>query len=274
MSPGVRRIIFGGSSLTSTARTIINEVDARRGASMTQAQKKAIDSFIRAETTAGRWGTVLKRFYLPGWANASANAYDWVSGAVGTYSGFGAGDFINGGTTGGVGKYFDFGVTPGELGMTTSSGLIGTLIYTRPAFTGNQSSISSYNSSTSTLALAEDTINLYPFIYSTPLSGVALSAANRRGIITLSRTSTTTVGFRKRNQSGVSSYVYGAGLGTVPTAKIFAHCTNVNDTTQTEYYTGTLGAYFAGLGMDDANADAFTANLKTLWETLYGLTLP
>ena len=41
-----------------------------------------------------------------------------------------------------------------------------------------------------------------------------------------------------------------------------------------EHSNAQIGASFMSLGLSIAYADAFTLNLKTLWETCTGLTLP
>jgi hypothetical protein len=61
--------------------------------------------------------------------------------------------------------------------------------------------------------------------------------------------------------------------GNVPTTAINAMAAVVNGT-RGSFSNARYGAWMAGLAMTQPNTDAFTGNLKTLWETCTGRTLP
>jgi len=166
--------------------------------------------------------------------------------------------------------YFDFNISPSSAGLTSTSGMIGFLSkQTRTAGATADTSIGCENS-TSQRSRISGTLNAD---FYTNLNRASL-VSGIVGIITASRTSSSLVELRKRSfNSVVGSENTGISAGTVPTVNMFAMANNSNGTA-TGFCDAQYGAFFMGLGLDAANADAFTSNLKTLWESLTGLTLP
>jgi hypothetical protein len=267
----------GGSALDPDARLYIADVEAvLPGNSIETAlpnasnPKRIISDFIKAEKAASRW-SLHKRIYLPIYANAAASAIDMVSRASGTFTGIGsvihAAGYVQGDKTSG---FFNFNISPSSAGLTSTSGIIGFLSkQTRTAGVIADTSIGCENS-TSQRSRISGTLNAD---FYTNLNRASL-VSGIVGIITASRTSSSLVELRKRSFSSVvGSDNTGISAGTVPTVNMFAMANNSNGTA-TGFCDAQYGAFFMGLGLDAANADAFSANLKTLWESLTGLTLP
>ena len=267
----------GGSALDPDARLYIAEVEAVLpgndiGAALPNATnpKRIISDFIKEEKASSRWA-LHKRIYLPIYANAAASAIDMVSRLSGTFTGIGsvthAAGYVQGDKTSG---FFNFNISPSSAGLTNTSGMIGFLSkQTRTAGVVADTSIGCENSTTQRSRIS-GTINgdFYTNLNRASLvSGIV-------GIITASRTSSSSLQLRKRSSSSVvGAENTTASTGIVPTVSIFAMANNLNGTA-TGFCDAQYGSFFMGLGLDESNTDAFTANLKSLYESLTGIALP
>lgn len=242
--------------------------------------KHKIYHFVTAEKAAGRWA-LHKRIYMPIYNNTAASAIDLVSRLSGTFTGLGsvthAPGYVQGNGTSG---YFDFNVTPSAIGQTLASGMEFVLHKTAPSGTAEKVSVSSIDGTdiTKVVDLNFRASDIH-FSHNTTTTGAGaidapLARTSQNGIIIASRQGGNRSVFR-RNSSAFANLMtqVGADFGTVPTTKTFAAM-------RSQYGTGVaysdvqMGAYGAGLGLTEAQADGFSANLKTLWESLTGLTLP
>ena len=110
------------SGYGTQAQAVIDEIELQGGAP-TDEEKDAIDQFF---TDIGVGGlALLKRLFVPVWADANANAVDWVSPGTnsGTWNGgvtHAAGYAQSNGTTG----YLDFNVSPAGAGLALDDGCI------------------------------------------------------------------------------------------------------------------------------------------------------
>jgi hypothetical protein len=239
-------------------------------------QQAAINTFFKEEKMAGRY-ELLKRIYLPIWGVAAPNAICMTSLTSGTFVGgvtHSSGYVSTNGTTG----YFIFDQAPASLGLTTSSGSIYCLVTAASAINGN-----------TTLGGVQDSSNASRTSFAGGGSGnrsirvfsatsLTYLEADSRSVLVASRTTTTTTSAYKRTSSGfVTTVNEGSALSpSVGTVQPMAYMANNNNGTITTLAPAAaqFGAYGMGLGMTSAQAENFSANLKTLWETCTGLTLP
>jgi hypothetical protein len=104
------------------------------GITVSTIQSAAINSFIEGEKIAGRWSNI-KRFYLPIWGVAAANAIDMVARGSGTFVGgvtHSARFFTTNGTTGA----FRDNATITSLGTTIDTHHTIVLVSDNPATSG------------------------------------------------------------------------------------------------------------------------------------------
>jgi len=261
------------------ARAYINAVVAA-GVTVTSAQKNAINNFVKAEKAGSRW-TRHKRFYFPMWANASANAICMKSLTSGTFVGgvTHASGYVQGdGTTG----YFNMGVTPSALGLTTidagffalinQAGSSGTRAYLACA----DNVANTTNCGLATVSAGAILVGSFGSLLDTSANvSVPLTHQATTGLIATFKTGGSAF-IQRRLTSGNSILVTDTegGAGTIPTVRnLYALATNYAGTAAS-FTDARLGSYGASGGMSSASVTDFTANLKTLWETCTGLTLP
>jgi hypothetical protein len=265
------RLSGAGAGLHPTTKTIVDALLAA-GATVTGPQSKAIDVFVRGEIDAGRWGTSIKRFWLPVWGVAAANAIDWVT--------LGSGTFVNGATHAagyvqgnGTSQHFDTGVGMNALGISNATAFISALIVQAETrgdgrhFAGVQNVL--------TLRLYQVTLN--NLIGEHPTTSTSLSMSQSAvGIVSLSTTASNARRLSKRVTSGVSEVLSTANnTGANIADNIFFMGRNVPGfPTIVQWTNARMGAFVLGTGMDAGTTDAFTLAEKTLWETVTGLTLP
>jgi|694.fasta_scaffold62437_5 hypothetical protein len=279
MNYSLGNMLGGGmvAGLDPDAKSYINAV-AATGVTVTQTQKNAINAFVESEKAASRW-TLHKRLYLPIWSLASANAIDMVTRASGTFVGSvtHASGYIQGnGSTG----YFNTNVTPSALSQTLSSASLTALVTQAPSGVAAATAIGSIDGS--------DTSKLVEFSH---LSGVAvifrsmtatgigavqaiLARSSQVGIFVSSREG----GDRRiiqRVTAGVSTLVNttGANAGTVPVTGT-VQMLRSGFSGGAAYSDGRYGFFAASLGQTVSQSQAFSLNVKTLWETCTGLTIP
>lgn len=246
------------------------------GETVSATQRTAINAFYVTGKAEG-WYSALKRIYLPIWGAAAPNARCMVSGTSGT--------FVNGVThtdgyvnSDGSTGHFLFDVAPAALGLTTSSGSVFVLTTATSAISGSNAMGRVQDSNNNTRSgFTGGGTNIRSLSVSSAASST-YTETDSRGILFASRTSTTTQSAYKRTNAGFSTTVNEAAsavgaVGTVNPMTFMAH--NNNGTVITYSSSAArFGSYGMGLGMTAAQAQNFTAALKTLWETCTGLTLP
>ena len=248
------------------ALAYIAAVETAKGSSMSGVQRGAIESFIMAEKAASRWA-LHKRIYLPIWGNSGANAIDIVTRATGS--------FPNGATHGsgfvqgnGVNQYFDFGVTPAALSLTNTDVSLTVLFKAVPTTAGIKNAVGCYSGAAfMSLATESSSSNFYGN-YCT-LNADSNSLTVQPGIWSYGRDATKWE--LVYNITGVPNYTYtriGAAVGTVPTVNLRAMALSAAE----QQSDAQLGAFSASRFL--TSASAYTNNLKTLWQTCTGLTLP
>jgi len=283
LRPALREAIMGGfETFHPTAVARIDAIITAGGIIPVGAAtaKRLLSDFIIAEELAGRWSD-MKRLYLPGFGNAAANAIDIVGGTSGTFPVSGgvthATGYVQGnGSTG----YFNFGVTPAALGLTLSSAAVFALITQSPAGTAGENIVTAIDGSDTTKVLElshQSTFMAFRANNVTAGSGTVnaiIARASQHGIIVGSRHG----GNRRviqRTTAGVNTVIdsTAADAGTMPVTGTLQAMRSAFGG-GAAYSDGRYGAYGAGMGMTVAQAQAFSANLKTLWEGLFTLTLP
>jgi hypothetical protein len=271
-SPPPQTLRFRGRlRLDPDAQAIISAVGTASGVSVTTAQKKAIQAFIRAEKVSTRFAA-LKRLYIPIWGNAAANAVDWITRASGTWVGgvtHAAGYVQSDGSTG----YLNTGLSPAAASMSATSALLGAL---RTEAFGSGTLIGSMGPSVTLPVRSTEAGGSHYFDF-TNFVGGRLANTNLDavpGILTC-RAFGSALTSRARNSTGlVASATATAGaMDGVNSNNIFVLGEN-NNGTLANPCADRVGAAFFGTAMSDAADAAFTLNLKTLWETLTGQQLP
>lgn len=258
------------------AAAYISAVQAT-GVSMTGAQRNAINTFVVAEKAASRW-TSIKRFYLPVWGAASANAICMKSLTTGTFGGtvtHGSGFIQGNGSTG----YFQSDTNPATQGLTTATGMVFVLLYTAPTGGTVQAAAGAISGGFTrrNLLLSNNTSFQSAINSNATICSYSVAQASHVGIWVGSRVSTTDNTLYQRTTSGFNNRATNATTATVDAATtkmiVMARAED-SDTTRAQFCNASIGAAGFGLGLSTADTTAFTSNLKTLWETVTGLTLP
>jgi len=244
------------------------------GATVDSNQVGEINNFYRTAKSTGYY-TSLKRLYLPIWGVAAANAIDMIGGTSGTFSGgvtHGEGFVQGNGSTG----YFTSNISASAVGMTSTSGLAGVVVYTADTRNALKCLFGTRNddASGSVLCYQTDSSNLLSVIGRTGASAEPNStlAATPNGVILANR-NTTDLQVHRRNSSAFSS-----GTTEITTG---ATITSLNqrfmalwETTTFFHTDAKIGAMFMGLGLSDSTAETFSSHIKTLWEGCTQLSLP
>ena len=257
------------------AAAYIERVETARGSSITEIQKTAIGAFIEEEQVGGRWNAH-RCLYLSIWGNAAANAICLKSLTSGAFAGtvtHGAGYVQGDGSTG----YFNMGFSPVAHGLTNASAFYGALVNLAESrnaanYTLLGASNAAVNSRIASLGASAASRAWASGAESAMTSPNGMS---RDGIFYCGITATNARYFRVRRTAAVQA----AGSNTIsdtntPSTAAMAVMARNFSGAYTEYSNARIGASFMGLGLSVADADAFTLNLKTLWETCTGLTLP
>lgn len=272
------RALKGETVRDADAMAYVSAAESAKGSPIPAAHRDAIHRFVVEEKTAGRWQG-LKRFFLPVWGNAAANAICVKSLASGTW--------INGATQGpgyvqgnGSTQHFDFGASFAGVGATATDGMIFALvapggpdISTMEAYATIMGARTLPNTEATSMvknALSNNLLVTYG-AHNTNSAGVLNYATQ---IYLLKSTVADGIRHHTRTSSGAAS---GLLTSTPPTGTSTANMTAMAlnaGGSMTGYGTYRLGAMGMGLGLTNAGADAFTLNLKTLWETLTGQSLP
>ena len=259
----------------SAAGAYISAVETALGSSITSTQKGALNAFVLAEQAAGRW-TSHKRLYLPIWANAAANAICLKSLASGTFAGtvtHGAGYVQGDGSTG----YFDTGLNmrttfAAAPGADAAVGAISCLCYAADSRADRRVYMGAQSGSDSGIVEQITSAGVGGRAFSTHL---ACSGSTRTGVILVcSRTGRadryvqrlTSGGLTTANDT-VSNPVYASSNTLTLMARNAGASRDL-------FFNGKIGSGGVHYEMTEASGSAYIANLKTLWETCTGLTLP
>jgi uncharacterized membrane protein (UPF0136 family) len=283
LRPGIFRHAFGigrfaspGNSVDPATRDYLAQIQAT-GVTVTSIQRSAIDAFIVQEKAAGRW-TLHKRFYFPIWANASANAICMKSLISGTFVGgvTHATGYIQGnGTTGyldtgSAGNLRTLGLSGSNLtymvGISQESALLSVI---KGVFDGNALNRCQL---TNEISVSQNT-------FACPLlSTNAVSVSSpRNGILVGSATSTTARYLHRRKTAGttVATSTTDSGGVDVPNSQPYIMArNNLSSGLSDLHYSGRIFASSYGLSMSQAQAADYSLNVKSLYETCTGLTLP
>ena len=260
--------MIGG--LDASAKAYINTI-VSAGATVTSTQRDAINTFYKSAKTDGYYNQV-KRLYLPIWSVASPNAVDMISATSGTFSGtltHGAGFVQGNGSTG----RFLMNASPNGVGMVAGSS--STFVLTKSAqASGFNAPINSTPTGLKGNGFAFTGITTTTY-YEGRTSGFNVTA-NPNGIIISSEIAADSRYLRRRTTSGVTALNTNTDniTGSFATFNMSVMAGQSANNSFFGYSTGEYGAYGIGLALTTTQADAFTAALKTLWETCTGLTLP
>ena len=258
-----------GESLDADAAAYIAAVvDA--GGAVSGAQASVIDTFYKTGKSDG-WYSSLKRVYLPIWGVAAPNAIDMIARGSGTFVGgvtHAAGYVQGDGSTG----YFDFGVSPSTLGMSTDSLLAVYLNYENGSG-GFKRFIDSHNSGSQTMTTSQNPPTTITLDAGNTSTARLAATSELTGIILSSRASGTTF-IQRRITSGSSTIATAtvASAGAIPTNPIYALARLAGG-----YSAGNnnkIGAYGVGLGLSSGNGENYSLALKALWEGCTNLILP
>jgi hypothetical protein len=264
---------YGVRGLDADAKAYIDAVVAA-GATVTSTQRNAINAFIKSGKTDGWWAS-MKRVYLPIWAIAAPNAIDIVSRTSGTFAGTvtHASGYVQGnGTTG----YFDIGVTPSSLGMTTSGGSCFALVNQADSRTDTRFFIGQSDASNRRVYLNQTgSTTVATTLYGAP-AAVTNTTSSRNGIFLGVVNATNDRYLKRRGSVGVTYTTLNTTNDTTiasTTRNAHVMANNLNGVVQS-FSDARLGVYGLGLGLSSGSGDTFTLALKNLWETCTGLTLP
>ena len=258
-------------ALDATAKAIIDALVAE-GVAVSPTRQNAIVAFYAAVKPLAAWNS-LARLQIPGFQNAEADRLCWKDAAKrGTW--VGTVTRANGTVAAPASTdYFNHSLAPAALGMSVSSMWMGKLFVDA---IGNLQS-GCQQSSAQSLILGHLTT---PGLRSETCGSSArdtstvANIADCSGIFSVNRSGGVTR-HRLRRTSGVtvSQDYTRADTGTMPTINLFSLSRNNAGTPDSSSST-KHGAWFYGSGVTAADDAAFTLALKTLWETLFGLTLP
>jgi parallel beta-helix repeat protein len=251
--------------IEDAAAKAYSDAVAAAGATVTTAQRQLISQFVAGEKAASRW-TTHKRLYMFGWASANANKIDMVTAtALGTWTGVthSAGFSQANGST----EYFSLNGAAGDFGLTNANCSISVVCYagdTRNAYAAYMGQATSGNQAMTILEDESNNIEFYGF------HGGSLDLAGPTGVILGTRNAFGNYQTYRRSASGLTTINYNANAGTATTAT-WEVWRRGADGLPSNAKIGGAGVH---TGMDSTAATAYTAAMKTLWEGLYGLTLP
>ena len=253
-------------SIDSNAKAYIDAVIAS-GVSVTGSQKTAISSFVTSEKIANRWNSH-KQIYFPIWASASANAICMKTLGVGTFVNsptMSAGYVQGNGST----QVFSMAAAPSTLGLTTSAAGAWALIKLADSRTTSVDYIASTTGGG--LRLRKIASDIFDFRLGTNNVQVGLANALQNGVL-----HSTVFGgnlfHHRRNSSGITQLANTAftSAGTVPTSPCKAMGFDININASDAQF----GGFGLNAGFSASDVVSFTLNLKNLWETCTGLSLP
>jgi hypothetical protein len=262
--PKINRLLTSVSTSGSVAgpeAAYIADITAK-GATVTAPQRAAISTFMSDAIAAGRWDGI-KRFYFPVWGVAAANAVCMKSLTSGTFSGamtHGAG-FIT--STGGI---LLTSTNLPALGITVESHHLSVL-----SKLGGSRDYSYAVSSSANVTLGKIDSDYKGETKSSQITA-GEPIPNPTGVFSYGGTRTSRF-LKRRLTAGVSTL----GTSTASVSGDFSNiAVNLMRSTSgfTNYCDDHVGVLSLGTALSDAEDTTYTASLKTLWETVTGLTLP
>ena len=267
---------IGVTGLDPNAKSYIDAVIAA-GATVTATQRNAINAFVKSEKVNSRW-TMQKRLYLPIWGVAAPNAIDMVGLTSGSFVG-GVTHTAGYVTTNGTSGHFLSDVSVGGAGCTLNGTGVHAL-YTAADLL-NLTNVARFLGAQDGNFLSRVSVGgrgTGRFITTGPNSNgsfIPFAIGDQRGVQFLGRGSSISRFFLLRTSALLTDSQTDASVtlnSTIPMCWL----ANNNNGTIGSYVTSVARLGAAGMteGMSQANAEAFTVNLKTLWETCTGLTLP
>jgi len=268
----------GGSALDADARAYIAAVEAvLPGNSIETAlpnainPKRIVSDFIKAEKAASRWA-LHKWLNLTIFNNSAASSIDMVARNVGQFPLSGvnhAAGYVQGDGSSG---YFDTLIN-WDTFATVDDATIGTINLTGNG-SPNMTSIGVGATGATAISVASQNSGVIP---TTTWAGANIirGAIGTNGIQMASRSGGVTRMIR-RSASGITEYTNAAALtGSVLNAPItmmarrFATGANF-----TQYSNAQIGGGIISLGMDSTQLADYSLSLKSLYESLTGLSLP
>ena len=257
--------------LDADAVAYANAVSAT-GAAVSGAQKNLLSAFVAAEKSAGRWAAH-KRLYFPIWGVAAANAICAKSLASGSFTASGvthAAGYVQGNGTSG---YFDIGTNANALGILPTSASATALVYAADTRTDERYWIGTQDG---TRALSLDQNNSTMINWRMPsVNSNLVATGSGAGIYTGSTVAIDSRFIRRRTSGGAAllgSNTINDSISPAPLSNTFVMARN--NGAAGSFSDAKLGAIQLGIGLSAADVDAFSLNLKTLWEGLTGLVLP
>ena len=265
--PKINRLLTSVSGLASTdpAAAYIAAITAT-GATVTPTQRSAINTFITTGETEG-WYALLKRFYLPIWQVAGANAICLKSLTSGTF----VGDVTHtvGGAYSGYTGYMNTNVNILGLGIASSyhySVLFVNNIgegYDAPF--GTVQDVYFFSDDGNFACQIEDvTIDMRVFAESSGF-GITTLGGNQFDRYVKNRTTSGVATITDTQDFELLSYP--------SNNNIFFLARNAGSNSPNATYNNTLGAFGIASELTNSQDTAYTLALKTLWETTTGLTL-
>jgi len=269
----------GGSALDPDARLYIAAVEAvLPGNNIATAlpnasnPKRILSDFIKAEKAASRWA-LHKRIYLPIYNNVAASAIDMVSRNVGTFIGgvTHAAGYVNGDGTSG---YFDSGIGLPAVGGSNASGSIWRIIPQRVPGVSRYEGVN--GSGAERVSLGTTATDFIQFLLPSVTTFATTSTFETSAGIEIGSATSTSSRFIKFRKAGAFTTGSSTALDTtvIPSGNLFFLARNNNDLGINNAHTERRGGYGFGLGLTEAQAEGFAANLETIYEGLTGLTLP
>lgn len=240
-------------------------VEAALAAPVTTTQKNALTLFYASEKAAGRWGSSHARIYLTVWGEEDANSIDMVTLVNGSFEGtvLQPPGYAEGNGTDG----FLVTGTSSDIGLLTDSHCFSALVY-REYQSAAYSAVLAGNTDSSGIQILENASHNIEF-YS--VSGTPVSISGATGVLVCSRTASNAVNVVRRTTSGVTSSTgtpASSALGNqIITGWARASGTNL-------FGNQRIGLFHIGWGLSVSEATDFSLNLKNLWESVTGLTLP
>jgi hypothetical protein len=272
------RLSSNVSGIDPDARSYISDVEAALGTSIETAlpsatnPKRIISDFIKAEKAASRW-SLHKRIFLPIYNNAAASAIDMVSVTSGTFIGtvIHAAGYVNGDGTSG---YFDSGIGLPAVGGSNASGSIWQIIPQRVQAIARFEGVN--GPGLERVSIGANSSDLNQFILPSNSSSLTIGASETSAGILIGSTISTSSRFGKFRKTGAFTTASNTTLDTtvIPSGDLFFLARNNNDLGINNAHVERRGGYGFGLGLTQAQAEGFAANLETLYEGLTGIALP
>jgi len=241
------------------------------GVRLSIAQTAAIDTFYITGKAEG-WYSKLKRFYFPVWNAAAPSARCLVSGTSGTFSG--SISHNSGFVTGnGVNTHFDSGATPSSMGIVTGDALLLRGIHLDDDSVHDACGVAQTSSAQSLAMLNFQGGGQTYFRQPSNTTGVTLSGqGSYRGIYIGSTTATNSRFLLKRTTSG-TTVATNTSNDTTAIYNQNPHFLARRLPTISNRTKGSEFAWGLGNGLTQAQAEDCSLAIKTLWETVTGLTL-